>query len=213
MRSLSKIVAVCVSATVSLTAPVLDAQERGPRHEHGHAHMTLDRRFAHGRYYPARGYVVHALPPGSVSVVFRGGRFYFHGGVWFRVAPGGFVVVAPPVGVVVPVLPPAYSTLWLGGVPYYYANSVFYAAAPSGGYVVVAPPAGVDAARVQGPPPIPGAGPPPPAPPPSPPGVAPPPPPAPPSTATWYYCSSAQAYYPSVQTCPEPWVQIPARPQ
>jgi hypothetical protein len=28
----------------------------------------------------------------------------------------------------------------------------------------------------------------------------------------WYYCVSAKAYYPSVQTCAEPWVPVPARP-
>jgi hypothetical protein len=42
------------------------------------------------------------------------------------------------------------------------------------------------------------------------PPAAPPPPPAPP--ADWYYCRSGQAYYPSVQTCPEDWVKVPARP-
>lgn len=29
--------------------------------------------------------------------------------------------------------------------------------------------------------------------------------------AYWYYCASSQAYYPSVQTCPEPWVKVPPR--
>ena len=27
----------------------------------------------------------------------------------------------------------------------------------------------------------------------------------------WYYCESAGGYYPSVPTCPEPWVQVPPR--
>jgi hypothetical protein len=27
----------------------------------------------------------------------------------------------------------------------------------------------------------------------------------------WYYCRSAGAYYPYVETCPEPWVPVPAR--
>src|SRR5919201_3126680 len=27
--------------------------------------------------------------------------------------------------------------------------------------------------------------------------------------AYWYYCPSAKGYYPSVQTCPEPWVKVP----
>lgn len=40
------------------------------------------------------------------------------------------------------------------------------------------------------------------------------PPPAPPAPpGDWYYCSSANAYYPNVQTCPEAWVKVPARPQ
>jgi hypothetical protein len=29
--------------------------------------------------------------------------------------------------------------------------------------------------------------------------------------AYWYYCPSAKGYYPSVQTCPEPWVKVPPR--
>ncbi len=40
---------------------------------------------------------------------------------------------------------------------------------------------------------------------PYPPAVA----PAGPPQGSQYYCQSAGAYYPSVQTCPEPWVQTP----
>ena len=29
----------------------------------------------------------------------------------------------------------------------------------------------------------------------------------------WYYCSSAQAYYPYVSSCPEPWLRVQATPQ
>ena len=29
----------------------------------------------------------------------------------------------------------------------------------------------------------------------------------------WYYCEPSGAYYPSVQTCAEPWVKVPARAQ
>ena len=31
--------------------------------------------------------------------------------------------------------------------------------------------------------------------------------------AYWYYCPSARAYYPTVRTCPEPWVKVPPRAQ
>jgi hypothetical protein len=39
------------------------------------------------------------------------------------------------------------------------------------------------------------------------------PPLPPPPQVYWYYCPSAQAYYPSVQTCPEAWVKVLPRPQ
>ena len=29
----------------------------------------------------------------------------------------------------------------------------------------------------------------------------------------WYYCASAQAYYPTVQKCPEAWIKVPPAPQ
>jgi len=119
--------------------------------------LHLDERYHHDHYYPPRGYVAPALPRGAVSIAFGGGRFYFHGGVWFRPQGGRFVVVAPPVGIVVPVLPPAYVTLWIGGAPYYYANGTYYAAMPGQGYAVVAPPPGADAAQPAPPPPPPAA--------------------------------------------------------
>ena len=197
-------------STVALLAPAVNAQGHGAGHERPPAeeryrspHWVFDRRFNHDHYYPAPGYVVATLPTGHVVITFRGTPFYFQGGVWFRPAPGGFVVVTPPVGIVVPILPSAYSTLWIAGVPYYYANDIFYAAAPSAGYMVVAPPPGVENATVQpvqaGPPPMP--------PMPSPPA------PAASATAYWYYCASVQAFYPNVPACPEPWVKVPPTPQ
>ena len=33
---------------------------------------------------------------------------------------------------------------------------------------------------------------------------------APPERA-WYYCKTRHAYYPKVQTCPEPWIPVPSR--
>ena len=34
---------------------------------------------------------------------------------------------------------------------------------------------------------------------------------APPPPAYWYFCPSYGAYYPSVPTCPQAWVPVPAR--
>jgi hypothetical protein len=35
--------------------------------------------------------------------------------------------------------------------------------------------------------------------------------PAAPAAGYWYYCQSSRAYYPSVQTCPEAWLQVAPR--
>jgi hypothetical protein len=32
-----------------------------------------------------------------------------------------------------------------------------------------------------------------------------------PAPSYWYYCQSAGAYYPTVQSCPEAWVPVPAQ--
>jgi hypothetical protein len=109
------------------------------------APLHLDARYHHDHYYPPRGYAVGGVPVGGVNVNYRGGRYYFHGGVWFRPEGGRYVVVAPPFGIVVPLLPPAATTVWLGGGNYYYANGTYYLPAADGtGYTVVAPPPGAD---------------------------------------------------------------------
>ncbi|MGH2899005.1 MAG: hypothetical protein ACRDMZ_10060, partial [Solirubrobacteraceae bacterium] len=37
--------------------------------------------------------------------------------------------------------------------------------------------------------------------------------PSPTPSGDWYYCPSARGYYPSVPSCPQPWVMIPPTPQ
>lgn len=32
----------------------------------------------------------------------------------------------------------------------------------------------------------------------------------PPPPVYWYYCGPSQAYYPHVQTCTDPWINVPA---
>lgn len=36
---------------------------------------------------------------------------------------------------------------------------------------------------------------------------------SPPAEGYWYYCESAEAYYPRVPSCPEPWVKVPPVPE
>ena len=41
------------------------------------------------------------LPPGAMFV---GGRYWFHGGVWYQPWGSSFRVIVPPIGIVVPIL-------------------------------------------------------------------------------------------------------------
>jgi hypothetical protein len=110
-----------------------DADGRGYYREY------RDGRYHHNRYYPSHGGYVVVLPHDHRAFVYRGSRYYYAGGVWYRGGGSRFVIVGPPVGIVIPFLPPYYTTVWVGNVPYYYANEVYYTQAP-GGYVVVDPP-------------------------------------------------------------------------
>ncbi len=81
---------------------------------------------------------------------------------------------------------------WYGPYPYWYYPPPYYAYPPPP-VVVQEPPVYVQQPAVAGPP-----------------ATA-------PSAQTqsveafWYYCPSGKGYYPSVQTCPEPWVKVPPR--
>jgi hypothetical protein len=203
-RILGAGIAAALFAVAPLPGSSAFAQPRheGREYERFHSpHWVLDERYHHNHYYPSLGYSVSLLPAGNVAVTFRGGRYFFHAGVWFRPAGPGFVVVRPPVGIVVPVLPPDRTIVWVAGVPYYYANDAYYVSQP-GGYAVAEPPLQAAVAPTQTPPP-----------------PAPAPQPAPvPSTSgpsasgMWYYCESAKAYYPYVSECREGWRSVPAAP-
>jgi len=195
-KSMAK--AVFIAASLASTALVY-AQERRIVREHERVryatpHWVYDDRFHHNRYYPARGYIVETLPPGNISITFRGAPFWFHSGVWYQRNGPRYVVVQPPVGVIVPALPPGYTVVYFGGVPYYYANDVYYVQRPDG-YAVVDAPAGT-AVPVSAVPPAPQAA--------APAASAP--------AGTWYYCDSARTYYPYVQSCPEGWRPVAATP-
>ena len=122
---------------LALVPSLSQAEERG--HGGRPPHWEFDGRFHHDRYYPARGYVVAGLPPGSVSIAYGRERFYFQAGVWFRPVGVRFVVVDPPIGIVVPQMPMGCAMVAVGPQNYCYANGVYYLPG-SGGYVVSAPP-------------------------------------------------------------------------
>lgn len=78
-------------------------------------------------------------PVGYRTVLVGRKRYFYHGGVFYRKARRGFVVVKAPVGAVVATLPVGFVTLSIGGLPFYCYEGVYYRKVPSG-YVVVDPP-------------------------------------------------------------------------
>lgn len=142
MKLLHVIAAAVLLALLASTgmAPAWADRDRGGHGWERHG-FRMDRRYHHDRYYPPRGFAVERLPRDYRAVPFRGVRYYFEGGVWYRAFGPRFVVVLPPVGLTISVLPPFYTTIWVGGVPYYYANGVYYLWRPAEqAYVVAAPP-------------------------------------------------------------------------
>jgi hypothetical protein len=149
-RPLALAAMLAVAAVPALTFAGQGYRGPVPGHEGGRNDgpregYVYDTRYGHNHYYPPRGYYVGALPHGYVTVNYRGGPYYYHGGVWYRPYGPRFVVVRPVVGLYVPFLPSFYTTVWFGGVPYYYADDVYYVYRGGRGYEVVEPPGNVQA--------------------------------------------------------------------
>ncbi|MCB2184894.1 MAG: SH3 domain-containing protein [Deltaproteobacteria bacterium] len=99
-----------------------------------------------GRYHyrGSREVYIDRLPPYHRHYDWRGSRYYYYGGHFYRPRGTGFFLVAPPIGLIIGTLPWGYSTVFIGGVTYYSYMGVYYRPAPMG-YVVVTPPAVVEA--------------------------------------------------------------------
>lgn len=87
--------------------------------------------------------VVPRLPKGHQEYVYKGTRYYGHGGVYYRPSGHGYVVSRPPRGLFIRGgLPLGFATLVVAGLTYYTLAGIFYRPAPNG-YVVVDAPVGV----------------------------------------------------------------------
>jgi len=114
---------------------------------HGAANQHLDSKFSHNQYYYNRGYTVHNPPAGGVGELRGpdGGRYWYHGGNWYRWRNNGWVIWGAPIGLYVPFLPLYYTTVWWYGVPYFYANDTYYIwDSDQNSYEVVTPPDGIE---------------------------------------------------------------------
>lgn len=91
--------------------------------------------------YPgyAAGRVVDRLPAGHHSIWVHKQPYFYHGGVFYRRGPSGFVVVRAPIGAIIANLPLGYRQWVVGGTSYYGSGGVYYRRVPAGYEVVEAP--------------------------------------------------------------------------
>jgi hypothetical protein len=237
VRSITVAASVLLASLVSLPGTVV-AQERHERFER-HEERREDHRFERrGWAFAPRFGWRYEISPGVWSPYYvwwwSGGRvvlrpvpavtivryptgYYELAGDGFNVPYHWVWVGAVPVAV--PPAPPAVPGAVPGPPPVASIPAPPVASAPSGavGSPPPPPPPAAPAADSAAPPPPTAA---PPAPTPPAPTVPPPPVSAAPSSsaatssaevAQWYFCQSANGYYPNVQSCPEPWIKVPAR--
>ncbi len=92
-----------------------------------------------GGIYPHPGFHVRVLPKGHRTVHVGPLEYLFLDGIFYRTGPGGYVVVAAPVGAVIRSLPAAAVMVTIGAITYHIYAGVYYQEVPEG-YRVVAPP-------------------------------------------------------------------------
>jgi hypothetical protein len=122
LRSRAMVMAACFAVIVVLSA---DYALAGPR---GRA-VSLSR--------PGR--VVVKLPAGYRTVVSRGVKYFYQGGIFYRQASSGYVLVEAPVGAIVASLPAGREVVWVEDTEYYLYDGMYYAKVPAG-FKVVSPP-------------------------------------------------------------------------
>jgi hypothetical protein len=142
-RRIAHLLGAAALATLTLQ-PVTALADPPPHAQNDKRHD--DRRYDDDRYRrderwqdydPRRHHVVPRLPSRARVVHYRGDRYYYGGGQWYRPHRSGYRVVAPPVGLFLSFRPEYQDIVRYGGVPHYRAGPVYYVWHPKArGYVV-----------------------------------------------------------------------------
>ncbi|GAB4091458.1 DUF6515 family protein [Flaviaesturariibacter terrae] len=91
------------------------------------------------------------LPHGAIEVVLGGSRYHYYGGRYYRPYDrGGYIIVAPPMGLIIPSVPPGCQVVIVSGRRYYYYDDVYYVPVDRGYQVVSQPAPQEEAADVAG---------------------------------------------------------------
>jgi hypothetical protein len=102
------------------------------RQERGHRIETR----AHGH-----GIMIKGLPRDHQRLLVSGREYFYSGGVFYRIAPGGYTAVPGPFGAHIRVLPLGYQTVRIRGTSLFFYYDTYYRwDRVAKDYIVVAPP-------------------------------------------------------------------------
>ena len=92
-----------------------------------------------GAKIPAHGTMVTHLPREHKTVRLGKIKYFYHGGVFYKRGPSGYVVIAAPIGAIVLDLPDGFISVVIGGFTYFNYAGVYYQKVPAGYAVVKTP--------------------------------------------------------------------------
>jgi len=106
-------------------------KKKRKRHKTRNKHVRTYKHYKahhHYRHHPKWGLRVKTVPVGGVFLNFRGLRYKFVNGVYYKPFSGGYAVVGAPIGIRIKILPTSYSKVTIKGHPnpYYYHYGNYY---------------------------------------------------------------------------------------
>lgn len=106
--------------------------KRTPRHKVVYVHPRRPRR------------VVKVVPAGAAVIHHRNVKYHYHGGIYYRLHKGQYIVVPPARGLRVRVLPPSHVRIVVGPGAVFYCAGIFYnlLEGTEDEYEVIEPPVG-----------------------------------------------------------------------
>lgn len=140
-------------SSISLSASTFAASDRGRDSHHARdRHTTTTQRHRENHHYqygrwahspafvrPHYGQIEHRIPSQHIVVRFRNHPYYYHGGLFYDLNRGSYIIVNAPVGALVPSLPLGYLSFGVGPGRYFYFGGTYYVQSGQQ-YEVVAPP-------------------------------------------------------------------------
>lgn len=95
------------------------------------------------RHLPRRGSVVKSLHRSAIAINYRGIRYRYHSGIWYRPNGTKWMIVSPGYGVHIRRLPIGYNSIVYRSNTYYYYYGTYYIQ-KNGEYEVVRAPTGIE---------------------------------------------------------------------